>query len=74
MHTCQYFIAVSSRSNMPHLKNIHKLRDYLLLKVRHVGLFEIQILVVLPIFEDEMSGSHLWTCTLLFFFSGKTRL
>lgn len=51
---------MSSRSNGPHLKTSCELRDfYFLLKVSHVGLFEIQILIVLPVFEDKMAGSYL---------------
>lgn len=65
---CCCFTAISSRSNGPHLKTSCELRDfYFLLKVSHVGLFEIQILIVLPVFEDKMAGSYLWTRTLLLF-------
>lgn len=61
MHTLLLIsLLISSRSNGPHLKTYCELRDfYFLLKVSQVGLFEIQILIVLPVFEDKMAGSYI---------------
>lgn len=62
---------LSLTPNISHLKISGRLRNfYPLFKVHHVGLLEIHILIVLPIFEDEAADS-LWTCTLCCFLSSK---
>lgn len=57
---------------MSHLKTYLRIKGFYHLKVNYVGLFEIQVLIVLPIFEHETADS-LWMDMLFMFFSSKNR-